>query len=112
MSYTRQEAFTRAYLGLRAQGFKRAMATGSTPCWGVAWGCVLRDDVGRRCAVGHLLDGLPLNQGGTPESRALCLTDVRFYNALRNAHDNGYSPTGMQASLHAMAAEFNLEVPQ
>ena len=107
MTYTRQEAFNRAYLGLRAQGFKQALKRG------VAGACVLMDDEGRRCAIGHLLADVPtVNQGLTTESQALLTSDWPFYSRLRRAHDNGYCPARLKTSLHELAAEFDLEVPQ
>ena len=103
-SYTRQEAFDRAYLGLRSQGFDQATGTPQ--------GCVLLDSKGNRCAVGHLLEKPSLNQGFTADSVALTQHDTHFYDSLVRAHDYGTTPTEMEQMLRQVAAEFNLEVPQ
>ena len=106
--YTRQNAFNRAYLGLRDQGFRQAMGMSSVP----SWGCVLLDDVGRRCALGHLLDKPTLNAISSAESVALITSDWPFYAQLRSTHDSGYCPAMMETLLHDMAAKFNLEIPR
>ena len=86
----RQKLFDKALYALRAQG---------VPCTDIHGDCILEDDEGRHCAIGHLLPPsiLAKVKGGwkLPEESSTIHSylkvkmdkDIQFLGALRGAHD-------------------------
>ena len=107
-----QEAFTAAFLGLKAQGFRQA-AIPDGPC-------AYRTPDGLKCALGHLIpddkyrpdmeswgvNDLLENQVLTPQGPRNLLYQ------LQAIHDTTPNPDKLQNRLRAFAAANHLEVPQ
>lgn len=131
---THQEAFTKAYLGLKAQGFERAI-TGRESEYGPA--CMYRTDDGKKCAFGHLIpDELytPKFEGNSvhyffnplglydedKETKKAAIKiveelfdegDASFLRQLQICHDDGNTPPLMKQLLEQFAFENNLTIP-
>jgi hypothetical protein len=97
---TRQEAFNRAYLGLKSQDFTRCLFNGFG-------GCAMVDDAGRHCAIGWIDPTLPAEAVTPKELRDALGRD--FLDRLMSAHDNSYYT--MDARLHEVAKVFDLTIP-
>lgn len=122
-SLTRQEQFTRAYLGLAKQGFARS----STSKHATAT-CLYRGPEGRKCAVGHLIDDDEFIENTNSMGvygliqDMCCREDVHMYtygrkeinflSDLQTVHDSGFTPEKMQAELSKFAEAQGLEIPQ
>jgi len=115
--YTKQQAFNIAYLGLKAQGFERAVSDKEQ--------CQYRAPDGKRCAFGHLLSDKLYrssfeNKAAFAVINNLCdlnishpftFTDRGFYDNLQEVHDNGYTPEVMEEGLKLFAKNNNLTIP-
>ncbi len=115
--YTRQEAFNIAYLGLKAQGFERAIANDSS--------CRYRAPEGKKCAFGHLLSDklyTPAFEGRTATAvinelnrcktkHPFRIEDRDFYDNLQQVHDEGNTLEVMQKGLKLFAKNNNLTIP-
>lgn len=113
----RQEMFTKAYLGLEAQGFKK--------CVGVDGACQFNDPNGLHCAVGHIvsvpqsMNEKNLTAIGHVFPELNISENFGFLNALQSAHDGadlpgcrGFAPTGsMQSRLVEFARIWDVQVP-
>ena len=115
---TNQELFDKAYAGLKAQGFARAIITAITQSGNVAQ-CRYRGDDNKRCAVGHCIpeDKYDENMEGARGARLLYRLEIitedqfEFVDGLQRAHDNSTLPEMMQDRLRALAFEYDLTLP-
>ena len=122
----RQSIFNRAYLGLKAQGFKVSATAGGK--------CMYRGPGGLKCAAGHLI---PDDRYAFAMERR-CASDVgtvygfdifgegvtkedeNFLDNLQEAHDypinEGHDPgeecPTIEPHLRELARRYNLEVPE
>lgn len=121
---TMQEAFNKAYLGLKAQGFCRAINNEDT--------CVYLAKDGKKCAIGQLLEGengknvlgsvhspyIIEVEGGRVTSKEVRFKEIEglpmdFLAALQVAHDSGRGhPKYMEHNLRKVAEYYNLTVPE
>lgn len=118
---SKQEIFNQAYLGLKAQGFKRSMQEGESELY-----CAYRGENGMKCAVGHLLtdeEAAGLGNGSVSFVRAQLPSRLRnakdvfddslvFLSHLQNAHDSGVFPESMKRKLHQLANDYSLTIPE
>jgi len=109
---TIQEMFSKAVVGLRGQGFERALRADG--------GCAYLTVDGRRCAWGHVDTDLDLHADGSVktlrnigEGLAGELDDegIRFALDLQNAHDSAHNPEMMEGNLREVAIQYGLEWP-
>ena len=119
MKYDRQDAFTRAYLGLASQGFERSLSN-------VTLACRYRGPNGLKCAIGWLMpdDKYDANMEGRsahshpvvsavwPEDSNAAAYDMNFLHGLQRCHDGAYTPEHMKQSLASLAKLYNLTVPE
>jgi hypothetical protein len=118
---TKQEMFTRAWNGLRAQGWKLSINPSGS--------CRYKSPDGYRCAWGHVdpygtdrpeAEGIGvrrLAREGIGIAAVLKGPELSFAGKLQAAHDdsasgNNPSRSDMEANLRALAAEHGLEVPE
>lgn len=124
---TRQEMFTKAWNGLKAQNWQCAGAAKSD---GLSFRCLYRDEQGRKCAMGHLLDDdySPAMENLTAAqlverfglgSKFPIETDEdrNFLFDLQFAHDNAQSSQQdtaavMIENLCIVAKKYNLHTPE
>lgn len=106
----RQETFTKAYRGLRAQEWKRSMVVNGF--------CRYNGPGGMHCAVGWAFDVLDRYEG-TPvynlpgaalHNQHDTLGHV-FLEDLQLAHDKAVNATDMQHKLFVFARKYGLEIP-
>lgn len=112
-----QQAFNKAYLGLKAQGFERSHENEA---------CLYRGPDGKKCAIGHVIpdehyrpemedgsvfyiaqrcpEALPVGLRGMPAQRAL--------HRLQRCHDQALDPEDMQRRLVHYAEDWGLTVPE
>lgn len=112
-----QQAFDKAYLGLKAQGFERSHENEV---------CLYRGPDGKKCALGHLIPddqyrhdmegrGVGWILRNFPEALPLELHNDRTMRDLRRlqqCHDLSGSPEAMKARLHQYAEVHGLTVPE
>lgn len=116
---TKQEAFTKAYLGLKAQRFQKAY-TGLE-------GCLYRGPNDTKCAFGHLIPDKPYLdsfEGSTLDAffegpiRELFTEDCypSFLTDLQQCHDSAAmqdnSRKQMKINLKRLAEEYSLTIPR
>jgi hypothetical protein len=112
-----QEAFTKVWTGLKAQGFLRALGEGGT--------CAYRGTEGRRCAAGILIPDAEYRPEFESKtiSQLVRLKQVPSLNDMsedvRNvvqdcqwAHDDSITPADMEGNLRNVAARYKLTVPE
>lgn len=115
--YNLQEDFNTVWNGARAQDFSLVFQDGTG---------VLENASGQKCNIGHLCRGTTKNQittqesgdiwdRETPQRNVPCLhhpqDTVRFYWAIQEAHDSAASPTDHEERLRAVAAAWELTIP-
>jgi tRNA(Met) C34 N-acetyltransferase TmcA len=112
---TKQEIFNKAYAGLKAQGFQRAVRDA-----GPLAICQYRGRNGLKCAIGHLIPDE--NYCPTLEGKGAELLVVReaanipldvpisFLVDLQTCHDAGSSPEAMKRSLTVFSHQYNLKI--
>lgn len=117
----RQDILNRAVQGLASQGFIRSLAPNETG----NLSCAYRGNLGRKCAVGHLMsddlyherfEGVPItgfSSGHLTEifGRFSGGEDLEFVSRLQWAHDSGLSPHQMKMNLKALIEQFGLQTP-
>ena len=111
---TQQEIFNKAYAGLKAQGFNRAVRdTGPLAI------CQYRGEDGLKCAIGHLIPDEKYEEGleglcaSVPEVRDASGTsgvDWNFLDDLQVCHDEGNTPEDMERLLKRFAADYELVI--
>lgn len=107
---TRQEAFDKAWLGLKSQGWGKASIVERK-----GERCVYLTEDGKRCAFGWCLTE---EQARTAAGSAytVCFNQRipydEFYTDLQRAHDQSSGPENMQAKLRGVADRYNLTVPE
>lgn len=114
---TRQEMFNRAWKGLKAQGFERALTDDDR--------CVYLTADGKRCAWGHVdpegttREDVPngasvykLNHKGLGLAACLFNGDLEWADRLQRVHDAGNTPEAMRASLVEFADRHGLTIPE
>ena len=113
-----QQAFNKAYLGLKAQGFERSHKGGS--------GCRYRGPDGKKCAIGHMIPDehyRPEMEGGSvcfiaesyPEALPVGLRGIPAQHALhrlQRCHDQASNPEDMKRRLVNYAEDWELTVPE
>lgn len=111
---TNQEVFNKAYLGLKAQEFRKSSTE--------AGACKYRNGIGDKCALGMCIpdslytrdmegtgpDGLLRNY---PEVSVYIGQDTEFLDMLQLAHDDTHNAQDMQEQLLEVAKMYNLTVP-
>lgn len=120
MTLSRQEIFTKAYNGLKSQGFQRSVS----PIHFHSYSCRYRGANGMKCAVGWLMDDDKYTssfEGYTPNGAYTlpeyweavnCSRDDSFFlKELQKAHDNGDTPELMINNLETVAGVHGLEIP-
>lgn len=116
----KQEIFTKAYIGLRDQGFERSVTVdehGDETC-------AYRGDNGLKCAIGHCIPDeryKPELEGDTPNHNpkllgkalgfSLTPEDALWLTDLQRCHDSACSGSGVQRYLRRFAEKHGLEVP-
>lgn len=115
MLMTKQEIFTKAYLGLKGQGFAKAYSESRQ-------GCQYRAPDGLRCAIGHVLpDELYVEMfdekflSGSELKQYVSIFDEvpdEFLDDLQGIHDNSYSAESMEHRLLQFADKHSLTVPE
>lgn len=114
---TEQEAFTKAVVGLRAQGFEKAMAAYNN------YSCAYAAKDGKKCAVGQLLtkEEAFFMEGKSidailrvwPERiPSLAGLDPMFLGRLQSAHDSANEPKDMELNLRMLAERRGLTYPE
>ena len=113
MSLTKQEIFTKAYQGLKSQGFQRSVALD-------IFGCAYRGAAGKKCAIGHLIPdenyrpSLEISCASSPKVRqAANIPDGvsdEFLIELQRCHDMSSNPTHMQNNLDRFIEKYNLVI--
>ena len=132
-----QEAFTKAYLGLAAQGFKRSRTVFKNTKFDTAGQvfCAYRakDEDGKqlKCAIGHLVPDEIINDWVSGRSIGSILLPATKYEHrytgewielfqncstatlidLQHAHDNAETPEDMKDRLANIAAYCEFEIP-
>lgn len=117
MSMTHQEIFDKAWLGLKAQGFKRAWDESHQQC-------VYRAPDGLRCAIGHCIP----DEVYDPEMEKLGAingllgeftlggifygVDVYWLIRLQACHDDCDGAQDMEEALRFFAAAWQLTIPE
>ena len=112
---TRQEIFTKAYLGLKGQDWARITGLTGT--------CVYTDHSGRHCAIGHVFE-VPTdlqNDGiNSPGFRGFfrdngydfSQDDIDWMKSLQLQHDNADGYHGMRDNMEHFARQSGLEIPE
>lgn len=111
-SMTIQEMFDRAYLGLKAQGFERAINSDG--------GCFYQTLDGKRCAWGHVDHSVPANTPanmyglryfGVGLAAQLEHPEFMFAVSLQGTHDTSNTPKEVEEALLVLAKTYRLVVP-
>ncbi len=112
----KQEAFNKAYLGLKSQGFQKSLYDG------VEGICAYRGKLGLKCAVGHIISDEEYRV--EYDDWALGVTDVisrcpslaglavHFLIDIQRAHDRSAISKNMEEMLHDVAVKYALTVPE
>ena len=114
-----QDIFTKAYLSLASQGFKKSVNTHDH--------CMYRAPNGLKCAIGHLIPDELYHPGleeRTPYGEFLTLftvalgIDVHLTDSdgywlcrLQSCHDHSKNPEHLKRTLVDFAREYGLETP-
>lgn len=123
-----QEMFNRAWRGLKAQNWRKAMDEWNWPYAGIKrLDCSYLSPNGDRCAWGHVDPEGTIDSNGTP--RAGDVTSLRHNGfglasrltrgepgldlaiALQNAHDSAQNDKDMESRMREVADQFLLDVP-
>ena len=123
-TFNRQRVFNKAYRGLKAQGFKRAVRVWTNTYTGEQeFSCQYRAEDGKKCAIGHCIPDSKYDrgfEGGSATASGICKVmgykymsdDARWATDLQRAHDEGLTPAEMQQRLTEFANKHNLTVPK
>lgn len=116
-NFDKQEAFNKAYLGLKAQGFQKSRPPGTPETHG---GCAYRGEGGMKCALGHLITDQEyrLSLEGKYARIAIKLlgwrlsgAEIDFLARLQRCHDYASDAQELEARLRHFASEEGLTVP-
>lgn len=122
MTYlSRQEIFTKAYLGLKSQGFQRSVKRNSNRC-------LYRANENMKCAIGWCISDENYDQEFDIKSEmdsssidtnpdileAACIDSInlQFATELQIVHDVNRTPYEMEIGLERFADEYGLEIPE
>ena len=122
--FDRQATFTKAFLGLAAQGFNRAGEVTTRSYNDESYfNCLYRGPNGYKCAIGHCITDeqyRTIQEGMGATSPEVCAVmgyayqsdDSRWASRLQYVHDTGKTPMQMLEKLLLFVMEHNLTVPK
>lgn len=110
----KQRLFNDAYLGLKKQGFAKSIK---------GFQCLYRGPNGLKCAIGHCIpderydesfEGKKISSSGVYFiiEDEYGTVDYDFIIRLQVCHDDSHSPEEMENSLHLLALDEKLSIPE